>query len=185
MDMFEQDLRSLQQPPQRSTECACAWFKHFNHPIILHLQTFFFRVFLHKQQAFSSGNLYPERPTTTITAIKTQVFVFRYQRVNWTRKFTIVAEIVSLLKKIYKWDAPFGAVFKVKTLAVLFPPCPHEMKTNTAKFISAATLPSLTFFYGNGATYSHARSIARARLKHAHSFGRCGTAANRTLNSFS
>ena len=117
MDMFEQDLRSLQQPPQRSTECACAWFKHFNHPIILHLQTFFFRVFLHKQQAFSSGNLHPERPTTTITAIKTQVFVFRYQRVNWTRKFTIVAEIVSLLKKIYKWDAPFGAVFKVKNLS--------------------------------------------------------------------
>ena len=60
--------------------------------------------------------------------------MFRYERVNSTRKFTIVVEIVSLLKKIYKRDAPFRAVFKVKTLAVLFPPYPREMKTNTAKF---------------------------------------------------
>ena len=40
------------------------------------------------------------------------------------------AEIVSLLKKIDKRDGPFRAVFKVKTLAVLFPPYPREMKTN-------------------------------------------------------
>ena len=47
--------------------------------------------------------------------------MFRYELVNSTRKFTIiVAEIVSLLKKIYKRDAPFRAVFKVKTVAVLF-----------------------------------------------------------------
>ena len=58
----------------------------------------------------------------------------RYERVNSTRKFTIVAEIVSLLKKTYKRDAPFRAVFKVKTLAVLFPPYSREMKTNTPKF---------------------------------------------------
>ena len=45
--------------------------------------------------------------------------------------FHIVAEIVSLLKKICKRDAPFRAVFKVKTLAVLFPPYPRKMKTNT------------------------------------------------------
>ena len=57
--------------------------------------------------------------------------MFRYERVNSTRKFTLVAEIVSLLEKIYKRDAPFRAVFKVKTLAVLFPPYPREMKTNT------------------------------------------------------
>ena len=57
--------------------------------------------------------------------------MFHYERVNSTRKFTIVVEIVSLLKKIYKRDAPFRAVFKVKTLAVLFPPYPREMKTNT------------------------------------------------------
>ena len=56
--------------------------------------------------------------------------MFRYKRVNSTRKFTIAAEIVSLLKKIYKRYAPFRAVFKVKTLAVLFPPYPREMKTN-------------------------------------------------------
>ena len=57
--------------------------------------------------------------------------MFRYERINSTRKFAIVAEIVSLLKKIYKRDAPFRAVFKVKTVALLFPPYPHEMKTNT------------------------------------------------------
>ena len=99
--------------------------------------------------------------------------MFRYERVNSTRKFTIIAEIVSLLKKIYKRDAPFKAVFKVKTLAVLFPPYPREMKTNTAKLKSAASL-SLAFFYGNSATHSHARFIARAWLKHAQSFDRCG-----------
>ena len=57
--------------------------------------------------------------------------MFRYGHVNTTRKFTIVAEIVSLLRKIYKRDAPFRAVFEVKTLPVLFPPYPCEMKTNT------------------------------------------------------
>ena len=54
----------------------------------------------------------------------------------------------------------------------MFPPYPREMKTNTAKFKSAAIL-SLAFFYGNGAAHSHARSITRAWLKHAHSFDRC------------
>ena len=55
--------------------------------------------------------------------------MFRYELVNSTRKFTIVAEIISLLKKIYKRDAPFRAMFKVKTLAVLFPPYPRETNT--------------------------------------------------------
>ena len=100
--------------------------------------------------------------------------MFLYERVNSTRKFTIVVEIVSLLKKIYKRDAPFRAVFKVKTLAVLFPPYPREKKTNTAKSKSVAIL-SLVFFYGN-VTHSHARSITRrAWLKHARSFDRCVT----------
>ena len=53
--------------------------------------------------------------------------MFHYESVK-TRKFTVVAEIVSLLKKIYKRDAPFRAVFKVKTLAVLFSAYPREMK---------------------------------------------------------
>ena len=35
------------------------------------------------------------------------------------------------MRKIHKRDAPFRAVFEVKTLAVLFPPYPREMKTNT------------------------------------------------------
>ena len=54
--------------------------------------------------------------------------MFRYELVNSIRKFTIVAEIVSLLKKIYKRDAPFRAVLKVETIAVLFSPYPREMK---------------------------------------------------------
>ena len=52
--------------------------------------------------------------------------MFRYELENSTRKFTIVAEIVSLL--IYQRDAPFRAVFNVKTLAVLFSAYPREMK---------------------------------------------------------
>ena len=67
--------------------------------------------------------------------------MFRYELVNSTRKFTIVAEIVSLLKKIYKRDAPFRAVFKVKTLAVLFSALSLRInETHTAKFKSAAIL---------------------------------------------
>ena len=54
--------------------------------------------------------------------------MFRYELLNSTRKFTVVAEIVSLLKKIYKRDAPIRAVFEVKTFAVLFSPYPREMK---------------------------------------------------------
>ena len=54
--------------------------------------------------------------------------MFRYELVNSTRKFTIVAEIVSLLKKIYKRNAPFRTVFKVKTLPVLFSPYPRDVK---------------------------------------------------------
>ena len=71
--------------------------------------------------------------------------MFRYERVNSTRKCTIV----SLLKKIYKRDAPFRAVFKVETLAVLFPPDPREMKT-------------LAFFYGNGNPFP--RALYRTRV---------------------
>ena len=66
--------------------------------------------------------------------------MFRYEPLISTREFTIVAEIVFLLKKIYKRDVPLGALFKVKTLAVLFPPYPREMKTDTAKLKSAANL---------------------------------------------
>ena len=89
--------------------------------------------------------------------------MFRYERVNSTRRFTIVVVIVSLLEEIYKRDAPVRAVFKVKTLAVLFPPYPREMKTNTAKF----NLPPFfrLVFSVENATHSHARSIARAWLK--------------------
>ena len=81
--------------------------------------------------------------------------MFRYERVNSKRKFSIVAETF-LLKKIYKRDVPLRAMFNVKTLAVLFSPYPNEIKTNTAKFKSAAIL-TLTCFYGNCVTHSHAR----------------------------
>ena len=99
--------------------------------------------------------------------------MFRYERVNSTSKFTIVAEIVSLLRKIYEREAPFRAVFDVKTLVILFPPYPREMKTNTRNL----NLPPFwrLFVYGNGATHSHARSITRAWLKHARSFDLCGS----------
>ena len=104
----------------------------------------------------SSGNLPIDWPTTTTTTMKGQVFVFRYERVNSKRKFTIVAEIVFLLKKIYNRDIPLKAMFNVKTLTVLFSPYPREMKTTTAKLKFAAIL-TLTYFYGNCVTYSHAR----------------------------
>ena len=125
-------------------------------PIILTLQMFFSRVLLRRQQVFSPGNFARQRPKTRTTTIKGQVFVFRYERVNSKRKFTIVAEIVFLLKKIYKGDVLCRAVFKVKTLAVLFSPYPRGMKTSTAKFKSAAIL-TLTCFYRNCVTRSHAR----------------------------
>ena len=105
--------------------------------------------------------------------------MFRYERVNSKRKFSIVAEIVFLLKKIYKRDAPLRAMFNVKTLAVLFSPYPREMKTITAKFKSAAIL-TLTYFYGklcNLFPCTRAQ-IARAWLKHAHVFDRCVTSGH-------
>ena len=136
--------------------------------IILPLQTFFSRVLLLRQQPFSSENLPPERPTTTI-AIKTQVFMFRYESVNSTRKFTIVAEIVSLLKKIYKRDAPFRAVFKVKTLAVLFSAYPREMK-HIPRNLNLPPFCRCLFLW----KWCNPFPRASARLKHAHSFDRCG-----------
>ena len=140
--------------------------------IILPLQTFFSRVLLLRQQPFSSENLSPERPTTTI-AIKTQVFMFRYELVNLTRKFTIVAEIVSLLKTIYKRDAPFRAVFKVKTLAVLFSAYPREMK-HIPRNLNLLPFWRCLFLWKWCNPFPH----AGARLKHAHSFDRCGTSTS-------
>ena len=136
--------------------------------IILPLQTFFSRVLLLRQQPFSSENLPPERPMTTI-AIKTQVFMFRYELVNSTRKFTIVAEIVSLLKKIYKRDAPFRAVVKVKTLAVLFLAYPREMK-HIPRNLNLPPFCRCLFLW----KWCNPFPRARARFKHAHSFDRCG-----------
>ena len=63
----------------------------------MRLQRFFFLVLLLRQQAFLLGDFCSERPTITTIAIKTQVFMFRSQRVNSTRKFTVVVEIVTLL----------------------------------------------------------------------------------------
>ena len=74
----------------------------------------------------SSGNLPIDWPTTTTTTMKGQVFLFRYERVNSKRKFAIVAEIVFLLKKIYKRDIPLKSMLNVKTLTVLFSPYPRK-----------------------------------------------------------
>ena len=96
--------------------------------------------------------------------------MFPCEHVNSTRKFTIVAEIVSLLRKIYKRDAPFRALFEVKTLAVLFPPYPSEMKTNTRNL-------NLPPFWRLFVSMEIMQPIpTRAWLKHAHSFDRCGGA---------
>ena len=95
--------------------------------------------------------------------------MFRYESVNSTRKFTIVAEIVSLLKKIYKRDAPFRAVFKVKTLAVLSLAYPREMKHIPRNFNLPPFCRCLFLW-----KWCNPFPRARARLKHAHSFDRCG-----------
>ena len=95
--------------------------------------------------------------------------MFRYESVNSTRKFTIVAEIVFLLKKIYKRDAPFRAVFKVKTLAVLFLAYPREMK-HIPRNLNLPPFCRCLFLW----KWCNPFPRARARLKHAHSFDRCG-----------
>ena len=109
-------MRRKLRSSQRSNDWACAWFKHFRWPflvtfpfhhakfprstsasraisvlslIILPLQTFFSRVLLLRQWAFSSGNLPPERPTTTTAAIK---------------KIHYCCRDSFLLKKIYERD---------------------------------------------------------------------------------
>ena len=96
--------------------------------------------------------------------------MFRYESVNSTRKFTIVAEIVSLLRKIYKRDAHFRAVFKVKSLAVLFSAYPREMK-HIPRNLNLPPFWRYLFLWKWCSPFPR----ARARLKHAHSFDRCGT----------
>ena len=90
--------------------------------------------------------------------------MFRYESVNSTRKFTIVAEIVSLLKKIYKRDAPFRAVFKVKTLAVLFSAYPREMK-HIPRYLN---LPPFCrcLFLRKWCNHSHARARGLSMRTH-------------------
>ena len=102
--------------------------------------------------------------------------MFRYELVNSTRKFTIVAEIVSLLKKIYKRDAPFRAVFKVKTLAVLILAYPREMK-HIPRNLNLPPFWRCLFLW----KWCNPFPRARARLKHAHSFDRCGGQRSRFL----
>ena len=95
-----------------------------------------------------------------------------------TRKFDkkIVAEIVSLLKKIYKRDAPFRAVFKVKTLAVLVLAYPREMK-HIPRNLNLPPFWRCLFLW----KWCNPFPRARTRLKHAHSFDRCGGQRSRFL----
>ena len=95
--------------------------------------------------------------------------MFRYESVNSTRKFTIVADIVSLLIKICKRDAPFRAVFKVKTLAVLFSAYPSEMK-HIPRNLNLPPFWRCLFLW----KWCNPFPPARARFKYAHSFDRCG-----------
>ena len=92
--------------------------------------------------------------------------MFRYEHVNSTRKFTIVAELVSLLRKIYNRDPPFRAVFEVKTLAVLFPPYPREMKTNTRHF-------NLPLFCRLFVSMEMVQPFSTRALSRAHGLRRC------------
>ena len=73
-------------------------------------------------------------------------------------------------KKIYKRDAPFKAVFKVKALAVLFPPYPREMRT------SARNLNLLPFcrLFVSMEMVQPIPTRTRVWPKHVHSFDRCG-----------
>ena len=123
------DTCSLLMPIKRAHKISTVNFRHSNHLGIKSNYSVSTNVLLPSSPAqalgFSSGNLPLDRPTTTTSTIKAQVFMFCYERVNSTRKFTIVAEIVFLLKKIYERDVPLRAVFKVKTLAVLFSPYPR------------------------------------------------------------
>ena len=95
--------------------------------------------------------------------------MFRYESVNSTRKFTIAAEIVYLLKKIYKRDTPFRAVFKVKTLAVLFSAYPREMK-HIPRNLNLPPFCRCLFLW----KWCNPFPRAHVRLKHVHSFDRCG-----------
>ena len=98
--------------------------------------------------------------------------MFRYELVNSTRKFTIVAKIVSLLKKTYERDAPFRAMFKVKTLAVLFSPYPREMKHIPPRNLNLPPFWRLLVSIEMVQSIP-TRALSRARLRHAYSFDRC------------
>ena len=78
-----------------------------------------------------------------------------------------------MLKKIYKRDAPFRAVFKVKTLAVLFLAYPREMK-HIPRNLNLPPFCRCMFLW----KWCNPFPRARARLKHAHSFDRCGTSGH-------
>ena len=98
------DLSTSGQFPSSSHKNSTVNLRHSSHlgSIILPLQTFFSRVLLLRQQPFSSENLPPESPERDNYRDKNTSLHVRYELVNSTRKFTIVAEIVSLLKKIYQ-----------------------------------------------------------------------------------
>ena len=85
-----------------------------------------------------------------------------------------------LLKKIYKRDAPFRVVFKVKTLAILFPPYPLEMKTNTPKFKSAAILIDCS----KSPTVRSQKSIVEADGPPSWSLGACETGESIKYHAF-
>ena len=131
-------------------------------PIILPLQTFFSRVLLLRQQAFSWGNSPRQADDNNYCNKNTSLPVsLRSERVNSTRKLTIVVEIVSLLKKIYKRDAPFRAVFKEKALAVMFPPYPAKWK-QIPRNLNLLPFCRLLFSMEMGNPFPHA--LYRARV---------------------
>ena len=118
----------------RSTSYTRAISSSVLSPIILPHQTFFSQVLLLRQQAFFIRKSFPrEADGNNYSDKNTSLRVLLWAR-KFAKKIHYCSRDCSLLKKIYKRDAPVRAVFKVKALAVLFPPYPSEMKTNTVKF---------------------------------------------------
>ena len=96
--------------------------------MILPLQTFLSRVLLLRQQAFSSAwksdpreandNNYHDYNTSLHVSLRTRKFS---KEIHHFCSFFVEEDI-------YIRDGPLRAVFKVNTLAVLFPPYPCEVK---------------------------------------------------------
>ena len=86
--------------------------------------------------------------------------MFRYELVNSTRKFTIVAEIVPCRKRHIKETPLLELCLRYLVFALS-----SRNETHTAKFKPAAIL-ALACFYRNGAIHSHASARGLSMRTH-------------------